>query len=60
MSPDLTNPSHQHGEHRRLTILLVEDDSDIRAVAAMSLGLDPHISVSEVDRGSAALDYLRD
>ena len=41
-----------------LTILHVEDDADIRMIAAMALTLDPAIRVQSVDTGAAALAVL--
>ncbi|CAN5128065.1 response regulator [soil metagenome] len=41
-----------------LEILHVDDEPDIREVAAMSLGLDPAINVRSVSSGAEALDAL--
>lgn len=41
-----------------LQILHVDDEPDIREVAAMSLGLDPEMDVRSVSSGAEALDTL--
>jgi two-component system OmpR family response regulator len=41
-----------------LEILHVDDEPDIREVAAISLGLDPDIDVRSVSSGAEALDML--
>jgi two-component system, OmpR family, response regulator len=41
-----------------LTILYVDDDPDIRAIATMSLQLDPSVSVHAVATGEEALAIL--
>lgn len=42
-----------------MSVLLVEDDPDIRAIAALGLGFDNKLDLAEADRGSIAMDYLR-
>ena len=41
-----------------LKILYVDDEPDIREIAALSLGLDPGMDVREADSGAAALEVL--
>lgn len=43
-----------------LTVLHVDDEPDIRAVATLSLELDPDIALITADSGEAALDLLQD
>jgi two-component system OmpR family response regulator len=43
-----------------LTVLHVDDEADIRAVATLSLELDPDIALITAESGEAALDLLRD
>ena len=41
-----------------ITLMHVDDEPDIREVAAMALELDPEISLTSVASGEAALDQL--
>jgi two-component system OmpR family response regulator len=41
-----------------LSILYVDDDSDIRHIVALSLGLDPTLAVRAVPSGQEALDMI--
>lgn len=43
-----------------LTILVVEDDDDIRTLAAMALELDPDFRVLQADSASVALQRIRE
>ena len=43
----------------RLTLLHVDDESDIREVAALALELDPDIELHSADSGDAALVLLQ-
>jgi CheY-like chemotaxis protein len=44
----------------RLQVLYVDDEPDIREVAALALEIDPGIEVRTASSGSAALDILKD
>lgn len=43
-----------------ITLMHVDDEPDIREVAAMALELDPEISLTSVASGEAALEQLAD
>jgi len=42
----------------RFSILLVEDEVDIRTIIELALGVDPRLSVTSFESGEAALDAL--
>ena len=43
-----------------MRILCIDDDADIRTIAAMALGLDPGIEIRSAASGAAGLASLRD
>lgn len=45
-------------ENRRLCLMLVEDDPDIREIVSMSLRLDPEVDVVAVEDGAGAIARL--